>query len=77
MRTILNDAKARGKELSKDFLNGCFVVTKKESESVYIYEYKFVKLYQCDLSHKSKLERVRDLFLSVHGQGYGFLTSPE
>lgn len=63
LRTILNDAKARGKELSKDFLNGCFVVTKEESESVYLDEYELAKLYECDLSNKPKLERVRDLFL--------------
>lgn len=63
LRTILNDAKARGKELNREFVNGCFVVTKEESESIYMNEKELDLLYRCDFSNDGKLDRVRDLFL--------------
>lgn len=63
LRTILNEAKMRGKELNRDFLNGCFIVTKEESESVYLNESELSLLYEYDFNNNKKLDRVRDLFL--------------
>lgn len=63
LRTILNEAKMRGKELNRDFLNGCFIVTKEESESIYLNENELNLLYKYDFNNNKKLDRVRDLFL--------------
>lgn len=63
LKIILNEAKAKGKELNREFLNGCFVVTTEESDSVYLDEKELEKLYNSDFSNNSRLDRVRDLFL--------------
>ena len=63
LKIILNEAKSRGKELNREFLNGCFTVTTEESEAVYLSERELNQLYDFDFSNNKRLERVRDLFL--------------
>lgn len=63
LKIILNEAKAKGKELNKEFVNGCFIVTKEESESIYLNEKELDLLYKYDFSNNTKLDKVRDLFL--------------
>jgi integrase len=63
LKIILNEAKAKGKELNREFLNGCFTVTTEESENIYLNESELEKLYKHDFSNNSRLDRVRDLFL--------------
>lgn len=63
LRTILNEAKTKGKELNKEFINGCFIVTKEESESIYLNEKELDLLYKYDFTNNTKLDKVRDLFL--------------
>lgn len=63
LRIILNEAKKKGKELNRDFLNGCFIVTKEESESIYLNESELRLLYEYDFNSNKKLDKVRDLFL--------------
>ncbi|MCL1942947.1 MAG: site-specific integrase [Candidatus Azobacteroides sp.] len=63
LKIILNEAKSRGKELNREFLNGCFVVMTEESENVYLNENELALLYNFDFSNNKRLERVRDLFL--------------
>jgi len=63
LKIILNEAKSRGKELSREFLNGCFVVTTEESDSIYLDENELSILQAYDFSNNKRLDRVRDLFL--------------
>jgi integrase len=63
LKIILNEAKNRGKELNREFLTGCFVVTTEESDSVYLNENELKTLYSFDLRNNQRFERVRDLFL--------------
>lgn len=63
LKIILNEAKTKGKELNPEYLNGCFVVTTEESESVYLDEQELETLYNYDFSKNPRLDRVRDLFL--------------
>ena len=63
LKIILNEAKNKGLELNKEFLNGCFVVTTEESDSVYLNESELKKLYEHDFGTNERLDRVRDLFI--------------
>lgn len=63
LKVVLNEAKKKGKTLNSEYLNGCFVVTTEESDSVYLNDNELELLRNLDLSNNTRLERVRDLFL--------------
>lgn len=63
LKIILNEAKNNGIELNREFINGCFVITSEESDSVYLDEKELSLLHDLNLSENKRLEKVRDLFL--------------
>jgi len=62
LKVFMNEAVDLGYTTNLAFKNKKFVVTKEESDSVYLTEKEIMKLYGHDLSKNTKLDQVRDLF---------------
>lgn len=63
LKTILNEALERGLTNNLKFKSKKFVVIKQDADTIYLNETELLLIRNLDLSHKPKLERVRDLFL--------------
>ncbi|MFN8304051.1 MAG: site-specific integrase [Saprospiraceae bacterium] len=63
LKTILNEATAKGVDTNPAFKSRKFRVLKEESDNVYLSEPELEALYRLDLSGLPRLERVRDLFI--------------
>lgn len=67
LKVFLNEATAKtktlGVEVNPEFKSSRFKVLKEDADSVYLTEAELKKLIDLDLTSKSRLERVRDLFI--------------
>lgn len=63
LKTFLNDAKEQGYNKHLKYQSKNFKVPKEDTESIYLNENEIEQIYNLDLSHNERLEKVRDLFI--------------
>jgi integrase len=72
LKTVLNDAAAKGIKVNPAFTSRAFAVISKDADTIYLNESELAEMYSLDLSSVPKLERVRDRFIVAANTGLRF-----
>lgn len=72
LKTVLNDAAAKGIKVNPAFTSRAFAVISKDADTIYLNESELDEMYSLDLSSVPKLERVRDRFIVAANTGLRF-----
>ena len=63
LKVFINDASRQGIEVNQAYKERNFKVITEETESVYLTENELNKIYLLELSHDTRLDRIKDIFL--------------